>query len=104
MPRSRDIQKQQIGQPALQPSIRAETLGDLECIATGSGLNRPGIKMPEFLPSDSEIWFSILDKALKENRITNDTAKFTYAVTAISLKYDIKVRNIILNPSEDCAC
>jgi len=26
--------------------------------------------MPEYLPSDAEIWFSILDKTLKENGIT----------------------------------
>jgi len=55
------------------------------------------IRPLEFLPSDPEIWFSMLDKTLKENRIINDTEKSTYVLTAIVAKilqrdqrYDIK--------------
>jgi len=63
--------------------------------------NRLYIKMPEFLLFDPEIWFSILNKTLKENGIINDTGKFTYALTAIGSKFYNKIRNIILNPPQN---
>jgi len=87
MPRSRDIPRQQIGEPTFEPSTQTETMENSECITDGPRLNFPGIKMPEFLPSDLKIWFSILNKTLKENGITNDTGKFTYALTAIGPKF-----------------
>jgi len=91
MPRSREIQKQQIGEPALQlqPS---ETLEDSEYITT-EGRNIPYIKISEFLPSDPEIWFNILDRNLKQNGMTSDYKKFTFAITAIGAKYYNESRN-----------
>jgi len=64
-------------------------------------LNCLDIKMPEFLPSDPEIWFNILDKTLKENGIINDTEKFTYALTAIGTKFYNEIEDIILNSPEN---
>jgi len=81
MPHSREIQKQQIGKLALQlqPS---EILEDSEYITTTElGRNKLYIKIPEFLPSDPEIWFNILDRNLKQNRMTSDYEKFTFAIT-----------------------
>jgi len=101
MPRSRETQRQQIGEPALQPtSMLIETSEESEQIAIGPRLNRPGIKMPEFSSYDFEIWFNIIERTLKRNGITNDEEKFTFAVTAIGPKYYIEIRDIILNIPE----
>jgi len=99
MPRLRDIPRQQIEKPALQPSTQSETFEELEWLE----LDRTGIKMPEFIHSDPELWFSILDKTFKEIWITSDSRKFTHALTAIGPNYSIEVCDIILNPPEDCA-
>jgi len=96
--RSREIQKQQIEESALQPS---ETLEDSEYITTEPGRNKSCIKIPEFLPSDPEIWFNILDRNLKQNGMTSDCEKFTFAITAIGAKYYHEIRDIILNPAEN---
>jgi len=59
--------------------------------------------MPEFLPSDLEIWFNILERELKENRIINDNGKFTYAVTVINPKCYPEICDIILIMPEGSA-
>jgi len=59
MLRSREIQKQQIGE-ALQQVQPSETLEDSEYITTEPGRNKPYIKIPAFLPSDPKICFDIL--------------------------------------------
>jgi len=71
MPRSREIQKQQIGEPALQQLQPSKTLKDSEYITTEPGSNKPYIKISEFLPSDPEIWFNIL-RILKFKTKWND--------------------------------
>jgi len=55
MPRSRNIPRQQIGEPALQP----ETFEQSECLAIGPGANYTGIKMPEFIHTDPKLWFKV---------------------------------------------
>jgi len=90
MPRSREIQKQQIEEPALQQLESSETLQDSEYITTEPGRNKPCIKIPEFLPSDPEIWFNILDRNLKQNGMTSDYEKFI-----IGPKYYNEIRDII---------
>jgi len=45
------------------------------------------IKISEFLSSDPEIGFNILDRNLKQNEMTSDYEKFTFAITAIGSKY-----------------
>jgi len=62
MLRSREIPRQQIGEPVLQPTTQTETSEESKHIAVGSGLNRPSIKMLKFLPYDPEIWFNILER------------------------------------------
>jgi len=78
IPRSREIQKQ-IGEHALQRLQPSETLEDSEYITTEPERNKPYIKISEFLPSDPEIWFNILDRNLKQNGMTSDYEKFTLA-------------------------
>jgi len=59
MPRSRDIPKQ-IREP-FESSIPTKTMQSSENITDLRRLNRIDIKIPEFLPSDPEIWFNIFD-------------------------------------------
>lgn len=56
--------------------------------------------MPEFTPTDPELWFNIVDRSFQAAGITVDATKFGYALTALSPSYT-EVRDIIMNlPAE----
>jgi len=44
------------------------------------------------------------DRNLKQNGMTSDYEKFTFAVTATGPKYYNEIRDIIWNPSQDRSC
>jgi len=90
MPRSREVQKQQIGEPALQQLKPSETLEDSEYIIIEPGRSKRYIKIPEFLPSDSEIWFNILDRNLKQNGMTSDYEKFTFITMKFKVMWQVQ--------------
>ncbi|XP_029162639.1 uncharacterized protein LOC114939029 [Nylanderia fulva] len=66
-------------------------------------VSRVGMRMPEFTPSDPELWFSIVDRSFQAAGITVDATKFGYALTAIGPRYTIEVRDIIMNPPAERA-
>ncbi|XP_067207883.1 uncharacterized protein [Linepithema humile] len=90
---------QPAGQPALQPAV----LGPPGHFMPGPEVSRVGMRMPEFLPADPELWFSIVDRSFHAAGITTDSTKFGYALTAIGPRYTTEVRDIILNPPEERA-
>jgi len=61
-------------------------------------INRIGLRIPEFTPTDPELWFSIMDRSFQAAGITTDSTKFGYALTAIGPRYTLEVRDIIMNP------
>jgi len=63
-----------------------------------SEINRIGLRIPEFTPTDPELWFSIMDRSFQAAGITTDSTKFGYALTAIGPRYTLEVRDIIMNP------
>jgi len=101
MTRFRALPRKQTGEPTFETLTQRETMERSENITDVPRLNCPGIKMPKCLLSDFEMWFSILDKTLKENRINNHIGNFIYAVTAIDPKVYNEIRDIILNPSKN---
>ena len=69
----------------------------------GAEVNRVGMRMPEFMPSDLELWFKIVDRSFQAAGITTDPTKFGYALTAIGPRYTMEVRDIIMNPPAEQA-
>lgn len=59
--------------------------------------------MPEFTPSDLELWFSIMDRSFQTTGIVVDATKFGYALTAIGARYALEVRDIIMSPPAENA-
>lgn len=66
-------------------------------------VSRVGMRMPEFTPTDPELWFNIVDRSFQAAGITVDATKFGYALTAIGPKYTTEVRDIIMNPPAERA-
>ncbi|KYN15257.1 hypothetical protein ALC57_12524 [Trachymyrmex cornetzi] len=56
------------------------------------------MRMSENTPTDSELWFHIIDRSFQAAGITVDATKFGYALTAIGPRYTAEVHDIIMNP------
>ncbi|XP_011883650.1 PREDICTED: uncharacterized protein LOC105570811 [Vollenhovia emeryi] len=69
----------------------------------GAEVSRVGMRMPEFTPTDPELWFSIVDRSFQAAGITVDATKFGYALTSIGPRYTTEVRDIIMNPPAERA-
>lgn len=69
----------------------------------GAEVSRVGMRMPEFTPSDPELWFNIVDRSFQAAGITTDMTKFGYAITAIGPRHTLEVRDIIMNPPAERA-
>ncbi|RLU15256.1 hypothetical protein DMN91_012250 [Ooceraea biroi] len=82
----------------MQPA--AETSG---FFLLGSEVSRVGLRMPEFTPTDPELWFSIIDRSFHASGITADATKFGYALTTLGPRYTLEVRDIIMNPPAEGA-
>jgi len=52
-------------------------------VLQGNEINRIGLRIPEFTPADSELWFSIMNRSFQAAGITTDSTKFDYALIAI---------------------
>ncbi|XP_029174092.1 uncharacterized protein LOC114942815 [Nylanderia fulva] len=70
---------------------------------TAPEINRVGMQMPEFTPSDPVLWFNIVDRSFQAAGITVDATKFGYALTSIGPNYTAEVRDIIMNPPAEHA-
>jgi len=57
MPRLREVQRQQMGESAMQSIAQPDTLEQSEYLASEPEINHTGIKMPEFVTTDSELWY-----------------------------------------------
>lgn len=89
-------------QQAQQPNFSATGTSQPEqqpCLMLpGAEVSRVGMRMPEFTPSDPELWFKIVDRSFQAAGITTDATKFGYALTAIGPRHTLEVRDIIMNP------
>ncbi|EZA48628.1 hypothetical protein X777_13269 [Ooceraea biroi] len=71
----------------MQPA--AETSG---FFLLGSEVSRVGLRMPEFTPTDPELWFSIIDRSFHASGITADATKFGYALTTLGPRYTLEAQ------------
>ncbi|XP_025835890.1 uncharacterized protein LOC112906257 [Agrilus planipennis] len=64
-------------------------------------IDRVSVKVPVFIPSDPELWFSILEGSFDAAGIVQDNTKFGYALSGLDQKYALEVRDIIVKPRSE---
>lgn len=58
------------------------------------------LKLPEFWPSDPELWFAQAEALFAAQNITQEKTKFGHVVRVLPAQYASEVRDIILQPPE----
>ncbi|XP_078051694.1 uncharacterized protein LOC144477829, partial [Augochlora pura] len=64
-------------------------------------VNRVAVRIPEFSPTDPELWFAMVERSLDASGVTAESTKFGYVLGALNAEYAAEVRDIILNPSAE---
>ncbi|KAJ8914236.1 hypothetical protein NQ315_003601, partial [Exocentrus adspersus] len=59
------------------------------------------VRIPPFIASDPELWFSLLEGSFDAAGITQDSTKYGYAVGGLEAKYAVEVRDIIVKPKNE---
>ncbi|XP_012148641.2 uncharacterized protein LOC105663574 [Megachile rotundata] len=67
-------------------------------ISASAAVDRVAIRIPEFCPSDPEMWFSMVERSFDAAGVTVETTKFGYVLGTLSARYAAEVRDIIMNP------
>lgn len=78
----------------MQPLAAEQSFG---LLMPHAEVSRVSMRMPEFTPTDPQLWFSIVDRSFQAAGITVDATKFGYALMAIGPRYTVEVRDIIMN-------
>ena len=58
------------------------------------------LKLPDFWPSDPELWFAQVEALFEAQNITQEKTKFAHVVRILLARYASEVRDIILRPPE----
>ena len=58
------------------------------------------LKLPDFWPSDPELWFAQAEALFTAQNITQEKTKFGHVVRVLPARYASEVRDIILRPPE----
>ena len=58
------------------------------------------LKLPDFWPSDPELWFAQVEALFEAQKITQPKTKFAHIVRVLPARYASEVRDIILRPPE----
>ena len=63
--------------------------------------NAVSLKLPDFWPSDPELWFAQAEALFTAQNITQEKTKFAHVVRVLPAQYASEVRDIILRPPEE---
>ncbi|XP_057322619.1 uncharacterized protein LOC130671011 [Microplitis mediator] len=55
-------------------------------------------RLPEFIASDPEMWFAMVESQFMRNRVTDKQMQYVSVLAALPAKYATEVRDIILKP------
>lgn len=58
------------------------------------------LKLPEFWPSDPQLWFAQAEALFAAQNISHETTKFGHVVRVLPAQYASEVRDIILSPPQ----
>ena len=56
------------------------------------------MKVPQFIPSDPELWFKICDHRFETSNITSERTKFGHVAGALDPQYALEVKDIMMDP------
>ena len=62
--------------------------------------NAVSLKLPDFWPSDPELWFAPAEALFEAQNNTQDMTKFGHVVPVLPAQYASEVRDITLRPPE----
>ena len=63
--------------------------------------NAVSLKLPDFWPSDPELWFAQVEAQFDAQGITSERTKFGHVVRVLPAQYASEVRDVILQPPEN---
>lgn len=66
-----------------------------------TSVSRVSVKIPEFIPSDPELWFAMIEGSFTSAGITIDNTKFGHVIGALPPKYAVEVKDLIMDPPKD---
>ena len=69
--------------------------------ASTPAITAVSLKLPEFWPSDPELWFAQAEALFSAQNISSETTKFGHVVRVLPAQYASEVRDIILCPPEN---
>lgn len=61
-------------------------------------VDRVSVRIPDFCPTDPEMWFSMVERSFDASGITAEATKFGYLMSALDPRYALEVRDIIVKP------
>lgn len=64
-------------------------------------INRIGVHLPIFEPSDPELWFAIADRSFEAAGIVNEQTKFCHAAAHLGMTHSSEVKDLILAPPQN---
>ncbi|KAJ8937728.1 hypothetical protein NQ318_017119 [Aromia moschata] len=67
-------------------------------IPTAGNSNRIALKLPPWIPSDPDMWLTLVDRTFDLAKITCEDTKFSYVATALDQSVIVEVRDIVMNP------
>lgn len=69
-----------------------------ESEVNGAGTVLPQQRLPEFVASDPEMWFAMVESQFLRNRITDKQQQYLHVLAALPSRYATEVRDIIMKP------
>lgn len=61
-------------------------------------MHRVGVRIPAFIPSEPELWFSMVEHSFEASGITLESTKYSYVSSALEPRYAIEVKDLIICP------
>ncbi|KAJ8956740.1 hypothetical protein NQ318_014096 [Aromia moschata] len=65
---------------------------------TAGNSNRVALKLPPWIPSEPDMWLTLVDRTFDLAKITCEDTKFSYVATALDQSVIMEVRDIVMNP------
>ncbi|KAJ8956442.1 hypothetical protein NQ318_010756 [Aromia moschata] len=65
---------------------------------TAGNSNRVALKLPPWIPSDPDMWLTLVDRTFDLANITCEDTKFSYVATDLDQSVIMEVRDIVMNP------
>uniref|UniRef100_A0A8D8RH52 DUF7041 domain-containing protein n=1 Tax=Cacopsylla melanoneura TaxID=428564 RepID=A0A8D8RH52_9HEMI len=72
--------------------------GSTEDLTATPVIARTAVRLPEFISTDPELWFAMVEGSFTGNQITSEKTKFGHVISALPSRFATEVKDIILNP------